>query len=270
MKTALFTAVLLCVTAIHVGAAPSAGARASIRSKTLVSLGSRPPDRFPAGAIWSVIVTLWKRPVMCQSPRFRISYPLVDLKPRVIVRNADTGEQRRFIARATSNLGDYRAKVVFPSAGNWSYSVDDRHGVIWRFGSVSVANPGPGPSPPNPRLRGKHPALHVLPGGRLRVRVEHAASRASRRVPFFATFELWRVAECRAPRVRVEYPVLSARMRVRFRERGSGRTIYATIHTERRSGSYVVRIRLPERGVWDYALLIDGGRPKPFGTVRVS
>ena len=270
LTRALLATIVLSLAATHAAQAPSLGVGASTRSKTVVSLGSRPPDRFPAGKTWSVIVTLWKRPVLCESPRLRISYPLVDLKPRLIIRNAATGEQRRFVARATAVLGDYRANVIFPSAGSWSYSVDDRHGVVWRFGSVSIAEPGPGPAAPDPRLRGSHPAVHILPGGKLYARLERVASRATLRAPFSVTFELWRLAECRRPRFQVEYPVTTARPEVRFRRRRNGRTISAAARNAQRQGSYVVKITLPERGTWDYSAVVGHGRPKRLGAVRVT
>jgi hypothetical protein len=255
--------ILLTVAATVASAAPARTAA----SKTVVSLGSRPPQHFPAGKVWSVVVTIWKRPVTCEEPNAPISYPLVDLKPYVILRS-ESGEQRRFVGRPTGVLGDYRANVVFPSAGTWSYAVDDRHGRVWPFGSAAISPMGPEPPAPDPRLRGSHPPLHLLPGARLLARARHPAASATLHAAFSFTFELWRLGTCRRPRLQVEYPVLKGRYRVRFHNRRTGRTVVAATRRAEREGSYTVSVRLPDHGLWDYAFLQDG-RTQRLGAVRV-
>jgi hypothetical protein len=195
-RTVLLAAVLLCVAATHVGTAPSAGAKASFRSKTVVSLGSRPPDRFPAGVTWSVIVTLWKRPVICQNPRLRISYPLVDLKPRVIVRNAKTGEQPirgasdfepgRLPRQRRFPLG--RELVVFSRR-------PPRSGLAVRLGVCRGSGPGTSstrPAPPRQASRAARPPW--------RQASRPSRARSSEREPPSSVFcDIRAVAGCRVP-----------------------------------------------------------------------
>jgi hypothetical protein len=50
--------------------------------------------------------------------------PLVGITPKVIITNAK-GVRKEFVAEPTSKDGVYLAKVKFPSAGEWSYSVYD-------------------------------------------------------------------------------------------------------------------------------------------------
>jgi hypothetical protein len=49
--------------------------------------------------------------------------PLDDVHPVVTIRNGHTSKD--FAATATGKPGTYRAKVVFPTAGRWSYQIDD-------------------------------------------------------------------------------------------------------------------------------------------------
>jgi hypothetical protein len=49
--------------------------------------------------------------------------PLKGVKPAVMIRKGN--ETHVFAARPTGKPGVYRASVVFPTAGTWSYQVDD-------------------------------------------------------------------------------------------------------------------------------------------------
>ena len=49
--------------------------------------------------------------------------PLNDVQPVVTIRSGDTIKD--FSARPTGKPGTYRAEVVFPSAGRWTYEIDD-------------------------------------------------------------------------------------------------------------------------------------------------
>jgi hypothetical protein len=68
--------------------------------------------------------------------------PLEGVEPRVLVSAADGSEQQSFTARPTQRSGVYRARVVFPSAGEWSYSVDDDFSQVHHLGSVRIGAAG--------------------------------------------------------------------------------------------------------------------------------
>jgi YtkA-like len=77
--------------------------------------------------------------------------PLEGVQPRVLVEAASGGAEETFAARPTERSGVYRARVVFPSAGEWTYSVDDDFSRVHRLGSVRIgargaqATPAAGP-----------------------------------------------------------------------------------------------------------------------------
>ena len=50
--------------------------------------------------------------------------PVQGFSPVVTIRNRESGEKRVVTATPTTRPGIYRARVVFPSAGTWSYVVD--------------------------------------------------------------------------------------------------------------------------------------------------
>jgi YtkA-like protein len=65
--------------------------------------------------------------------------PLEGVKPVVRIGHPGPGTARRFWAVPTGEPGVYRAKVVFPSAGEWTYSVDDGFTQVHDFGTVRIA-----------------------------------------------------------------------------------------------------------------------------------
>jgi hypothetical protein len=73
-----------------------------------VSLSSTPTDK-----TWTVDLTV------LQHGRT----PLDNLQPVVTIRSGDTIKD--FAAKPTGKAGTYRAQVVFPTAGRWSYQIDD-------------------------------------------------------------------------------------------------------------------------------------------------
>ncbi len=83
------------------------------------TVGLAPPPKGTApGEVWVARVTV------LQHGR----HPLPDAKtarPTVTIRNAATGEKATFPASPTDRLGVYRARVVFPSRGTWTYEVFD-------------------------------------------------------------------------------------------------------------------------------------------------
>jgi len=85
------------------------------------------PQGAAAGEVWSVKLT-----IMAHGRT-----PLGDLRPHV--RISSGGTERSFLARPAGRVGVYRADVVFPHAGRWTYAVDDgyvdqRH----RFPAVTI------------------------------------------------------------------------------------------------------------------------------------
>lgn len=71
--------------------------------------------------------------------------PLVDVQPTVTIRSGDA--TRTFDAAPTGKPGVYRASVVFPTAGTWTYEVND--GFITQqphtFPAVQIGEPASAP-----------------------------------------------------------------------------------------------------------------------------
>jgi hypothetical protein len=97
-----------------------------------VGLSSTPAGTAP-GSPWSVDVEV------LQHGRT----PLQDVEPAVIVTDA-AGKSTRFDATPTGKPGVYRAEVVFPKAGEYSYAVDDGFiGAVHNFPSVTIGAAAP-------------------------------------------------------------------------------------------------------------------------------
>jgi len=79
-----------------------------------VGLSSLPKPGHRAGQPWVVTVRV------LQHGRT----PLADAEPELRIRKG-SARVTAFAARATTTVGSYRARVVFPSAGRWSLSVYD-------------------------------------------------------------------------------------------------------------------------------------------------
>ena len=67
--------------------------------------------------------------------------PLEGVAPRVLLRDAD-GAERSFVAKPAGKAGVYEASVVFPSAGRWTYLVDDDFTQVHELGSVRIGAGG--------------------------------------------------------------------------------------------------------------------------------
>ncbi len=67
--------------------------------------------------------------------------PLEGVAPRVLLRDAD-GAERSFAAKPAGKAGVYEASVVFPSAGRWTYLVDDDFTQVHELGSVRIGAGG--------------------------------------------------------------------------------------------------------------------------------
>ena len=90
------------------------------------------PDRVQPGEPWVVDLTV------LQHGRT----PLEGVEPSVRIRQARGGADKTFAARPTKHAGVYRARVVFPSAGAWTYSVDDDFSQVHELGSVRIGAGG--------------------------------------------------------------------------------------------------------------------------------
>ena len=122
------TIVLTAVAALALAGTASAGGWATA--------GVNPPppdDGMSAGGSWEPRITIKQHGTT----------PLDNLDPAVIITNRDTGERKRFAATPTGNPGEYRAKVVFPSGGEWAVGVYDGFTAysgakLHTFGTVGV------------------------------------------------------------------------------------------------------------------------------------
>lgn len=74
-----------------------------------------PPDDVGPGETWNAKITILQH----GNPET----PLPGLSPTVTIRKGSTS--KTFKATESKTLGVYEAKVVFPSAGKWSYEVYD-------------------------------------------------------------------------------------------------------------------------------------------------
>jgi hypothetical protein len=68
--------------------------------------------------------------------------PLDGVEPRVLLEAPKGGQDRAFAARPTQRPGVYRARVVFASKGEWTYSVDDDFSQVHELGSVRIGGGG--------------------------------------------------------------------------------------------------------------------------------
>jgi hypothetical protein len=98
--------------------------------------------------------------------------PLPGAQPTLTIVNDATGERKTFAARATDKVGVYRANVVFPSGGSWSYEAYD--GFVAKDGSwtcaqthtfsaVTIGGPGATTPPPAPAQPASAPAPAPAP-----------------------------------------------------------------------------------------------------------
>ena len=113
---------VLAVAAVAVPAA-SAGGWATVGLSSL-------PTGTPSGKTWAVDMTV------LQHGRT----PLEGIAPVLTIRN-DDGDTRSFTGRPTGKPGVYRADVVFPSAGTWSYQVWDDFSQTHTFKPVEIGAP---------------------------------------------------------------------------------------------------------------------------------
>jgi hypothetical protein len=87
--------------------------------------------------------------------------PLEGVHPRVLLAPTGAGSDRAFAAKATKRPGIYRAQVRLPSAGEWTYSVDDGFSQVHELGTVRIGADGevmaPAPAKPQETAAPKEP-----------------------------------------------------------------------------------------------------------------
>ncbi len=89
------------------------------------------PDGAQPGEPWSVDLTVLQHGVT----------PLEGVQPRVLIRG-DGEAEKAFVAKPTERAGVYRARVVFPAAGRWTYAVDDDFSQVHELGAVRIGAGG--------------------------------------------------------------------------------------------------------------------------------
>jgi hypothetical protein len=137
MRKALIGTAVLAALAFAAPASAGCWATAGLAS---------PPEGIAAGEVWTARITV------LQHGR----NPLPDAAnatPKVSIVNGATGARKTFTAKASDPAaGRYEARVVFPSAGTWSYEVFDGF-TSWNgrpapcarthtFASVQIGGPG--------------------------------------------------------------------------------------------------------------------------------
>jgi hypothetical protein len=90
------------------------------------------PDGAQPGEPWSVDLTVLQHGVT----------PLEGVQPRVLIRGGDGEAEKAFVAKPTERAGVYRASVVFPAAGRWTYAVDDDFSQVHELGAVRIGAGG--------------------------------------------------------------------------------------------------------------------------------
>ena len=123
---------LLLVLALVALVAPGASAGGGWATVGLSSL----PTGIGPGDTWKVDLTV------LQHGRT----PLEGIAPVLTIANGD-GDTRSFTGTPTGRPGVYRADVVFPSEGTWTYEVWDDFSQTHTFRPVEIAAPGGGSFP---------------------------------------------------------------------------------------------------------------------------
>jgi hypothetical protein len=88
---------------------------------------SSTPKGAKAGEPWVVQLTVLQHGVT----------PLADIQPHVRIEQGTLA--RQFLARPTAKTGVYRARVVFPRAGTWRWSIWDGFSRTHTYKAVKIA-----------------------------------------------------------------------------------------------------------------------------------
>ena len=130
-RRAITAAAAAGAAALALPAAAGAGGFATVGLSSL-------PDGTAPGKTWPVTLTI------LQHGRT----PLSGLHPSVRIQSDDGRTTRTFAARPAGKPGVYRANVVFPDAGGWTYTISDGFSQTHSFapvqigGSRAIATPG--------------------------------------------------------------------------------------------------------------------------------
>jgi hypothetical protein len=100
-----------------------------------VGVSPAPPDE--AGAVWKVRLNIKQHG----------QTPLEGVSPSIIVSN-DDGRTETFAAAPTGEPGIYAADVVFPTAGTYTYRIDDGFSRVHTFKPIEIVGDGGGSSFP--------------------------------------------------------------------------------------------------------------------------
>jgi hypothetical protein len=106
MRVIAVAGALLCALALTVPTLASAGGWASVGFEPL-------PDGTDAGGTWTPTIFVKQHGIT----------PLDGLQPVVMIEETSSGAATKFLATAGSGPGEYRADVVFPSAGDWRITI---------------------------------------------------------------------------------------------------------------------------------------------------
>ena len=88
---------------------------------------SSTPKGLTAGQPWALRMTVLQHGVT----------PLADVQPHVRIEQGTLA--RQFLARPTKKTGVYRARVVFPRAGTWRWSIWDGFSRTHTYKAVRIA-----------------------------------------------------------------------------------------------------------------------------------
>jgi hypothetical protein len=121
--------ILLALAVLVAVAAPTAGAG----GWATVGLSSLPTG-VPPGGKWAVDMTVLQHGAT----------PLEGIAPVLTITNDDGSVSKSFVGAPTDAPGVYRAEVVFPSEGTWSYQVWDDFSQTHTFRPVEITAPGSG------------------------------------------------------------------------------------------------------------------------------
>jgi hypothetical protein len=104
-----------------------------------VGVSPMAPDE--AGAVWKMKLNIKQHG----------RTPLEGLSPLVIISNGE-GRTETIQATATGEPGIYAAEVVFPTAGTWTYRIDDDFSRVHTFKALEIVGDGGGSSFPTWRV----------------------------------------------------------------------------------------------------------------------
>jgi len=121
-----------------------------------------PSDGISAGDTWQAKITLLQHGIT----------PLQGVSPTITVRGPET---RTFAARPTAEPGIYVADVVFPTAGSYSYEIDDGFSQVHSFAAVRILGPQAAPG------GGGFPGWAIAPLAAVALAIAAAAALVRRR-----------------------------------------------------------------------------------------